>query len=48
MKKLANLKGVKALNKNEQRTIKGGGPSCSPLELSLGCVNVQRECLCPW
>ncbi len=25
MKKLANLKGVKALNKNEQKSINGGG-----------------------
>ncbi len=28
MKKLANLNGVKSLNKKEQRSINGGGGSC--------------------
>lgn len=28
MKKLANLKGVKSLSRNEQKTINGGDPPC--------------------
>ncbi|MFK5878306.1 MAG: hypothetical protein QM478_02295 [Flavobacteriaceae bacterium] len=46
MKNLMNL--GKALNKNEQKAINGGGDRCSKSQLSLGCVNTHGVCLCPF
>ncbi|MEK6155349.1 hypothetical protein WIW50_18920 [Flavobacteriaceae bacterium 3-367] len=42
MKKLANLKGVKALSKKEQKTISGGlarGQTCQELFVSADCCD---------
>ncbi len=37
MKKIANLKGVKALRKHEQKSINGGLPPCPLPDYSLNC-----------
>ena len=42
MKKLANLNGAKALNKNEQRAIHGGARGGSS-----GCCNPTNDCCVP-
>jgi len=48
MKELANLKNVKALNKNEKKSIRGGR-LCNNYQLSIGCIPVLQYgvCLCP-
>jgi len=43
MKKLSNLKGVKALGKNQQKIIHGGGK----LKPGGGCCNPTNDCCVP-
>jgi hypothetical protein len=50
MKKLSNMKGAKALNKNEQRSVNGGkawnGQPCGGCPLGWSCINgVCRHCI---
>jgi len=45
MKNLQNLKGAKALSKQEQESINGGGHSCYPYYDYNTCIaNCQGEC----
>jgi len=48
MKKLANLKGVKALSKTQQKSISGGkgGPCNGPGETGQSCTNTS-QCIGP-
>ncbi len=46
LKNILNLDGAQPMSKNEQKSIKGSGPKCSPLTGCSDCDTVWETFLC--
>ncbi|BDU24407.1 MULTISPECIES: hypothetical protein [unclassified Flavobacterium] len=47
LKKILNLNGAQSINKNEQKTMRGGIPECWIYALEAGCILISSDETCP-
>ncbi|AOC94459.1 hypothetical protein [Flavobacterium sp. F52] len=47
LKKILSLEGAQSINKNEQKTMKGGIPECWVQALEAGCFLIPSGETCP-